>query len=145
MTSGVSMHAMTRNVPPHPPQCSMSMRTQNALESARFLPDQDRRLISASDEARVFFQPIVGIDDAAGLVDTAPNSLKQRIAFVHRDVRTHEEGPGRPTMTVHKFLDDRFVGGFGREKIVRDRASGWWNAGAPGGRNSAVRCLCLRA
>ena len=26
MTSGVSMHAMTRNVPPHTPQCSMSMR-----------------------------------------------------------------------------------------------------------------------
>ena len=25
MTSGVSMHAMTRNVPPHTPQCSMSM------------------------------------------------------------------------------------------------------------------------
>ena len=26
MTTGVSMHAMTRNVPPHTPQCSMSMR-----------------------------------------------------------------------------------------------------------------------
>ncbi len=94
--------------------------TEDAFKSARFLPDQDGRLISASDEARVFFQPIVGIDDAADLVDTVPISLKRRIAFVHRDVRTHEEGPGRPRTTVHKFLDDRFVGGFGREKIVRD-------------------------
>ena len=25
MSSGVSMHAMTRSVPPHTPQCSMSM------------------------------------------------------------------------------------------------------------------------
>lgn len=94
--------------------------TEDAFKSARFLPDQDGRLISASDEARVFFQPVVGTDDAADLVDTVPNSLKQRIAFVHRDVRTHEEGPGRPRTAVHKFLDDRFVGGFGREKIVRD-------------------------
>ena len=94
--------------------------TEDALKSARFLPDQDGRLISASDEARVFFQPVIGIDDAADLVDTVPTSLKQRIAFVHRDVRTHEEGPQRRRTRVHKFLDDRFAGGFGREKIVRD-------------------------
>ena len=94
--------------------------TEDALKSARFLPDQDGRLISASDEARVFFQPVIGIDDAADLVDTVPNSLKQRIAFIHRDVRTHEEGSQRPRTAVHKFLDGRFAGGFGREKIVRD-------------------------
>ena len=95
--------------------------TEDALKYAKFLPDQDGRLISASDEARVFFQPVVGIDDAADLVDTVPNSLKQRIAFVHRDVRTHEEGSAQRRRTaVHKFLDDRFAGGFGREKIVRD-------------------------
>ena len=93
---------------------------EDALKSARFLPDQDGRLISASDDVRVFFHPVVGIDDAADLVDTVPNSLKQRIAFVHRDVRTHEEGSRRPRTAVHKFLDDRFVGGFGREKIVRE-------------------------
>ena len=92
--------------------------TEDALKSARFLPDQDGRLISVSDEARVFFQPVIGIHDAADLVDTVPHSLKQRIAFIHRDVRTHDEG-GRRT-AVHKFLDDRFAGGFGREKIVRD-------------------------
>ena len=94
--------------------------TEDVLESARFLPDQDGRLISASDEARVFFQPVIGVDDAAALVDTVPNSLKPRIAFVHRDVRTHEEGSQRARTAVHKFLDDRFAGGFGREKIVRD-------------------------
>ena len=98
--------------------------TEDALKSARFLPDQDERLISASDQARVFFQPVVGIDDAADLVDTVPNSMKQRIEFVHRDVRTHEEGSQRRRTTVHKFLDDRFAGGFGREKIVRDVVSG---------------------
>ena len=97
-----------------------STHTGDALRSTRFLPDQDERLICASDEARVFFQPVVGSDDAAELVDTVPNSLKQRIAFIHRDVRTHEEGSQRPRTDVHKFLDDRFAGGFGRERIVRE-------------------------
>ena len=94
--------------------------TEDALKSTRFLPDQDGRLVSASGEVRVFFRPVIGIDDAADLMDTVPNSLKDRIAFIHRDVRTHEEGPQRRRTDVHKFLDDRFAGGFGREKIVRD-------------------------
>ena len=93
---------------------------EDALKSAKFLPDQDGRLIGASDEARVFFQPVIGIDDAADLVDTVPNLLKQRIAFMHRDVRTHEEGSQRRRTTTHSFLNDRFAGGFGKEKIVRE-------------------------
>ena len=85
--------------------------TEDALKSARFLPDQDGRLISVSDEARVFFQPVIGIHDAADLVDTVPHSLKQRIAFIHRDVRTHDEGAeGRPYTSSST---DRFAGGFG--------------------------------
>ncbi len=91
----------------------------DALTSAKFLPDQDERLISADDAVRVFFQPIVGIDDAAELVDTVPDSLKERIAFIHGEVRTHEEGTRRST-EVHKFLDGRFARGFRREEIVRD-------------------------
>ena len=92
----------------------------DVLARSRFLPDQDGRLISASDDVRVFFQPLRGIDDAAELVDTVPGSLKGRIAFLHRDVRTHEEGSQRRRMPVHRFLDDRFAGGFVREEIVRD-------------------------
>lgn len=93
---------------------------EDALATAKFLPDQDGRLVSASDAARIFFQPVVGIDDAAELVDTVPDSLKTRIAFIHRDVLTHGEGPQRRRTPVHKFLDGRFARGFGREEIVRD-------------------------
>ena len=91
------------------------------LAAARFLPDQDGRLISADDPARVFFQPVVGIDDAAELVDTVPDSLEsERIAFIHGDVRTHEEGARRRSTETQKFLDGRFARGFRREEIVRD-------------------------
>lgn len=93
---------------------------EDVLATAEFLPDQDGRLRSASDSVRVFFRPVVGLDDAAELVDTVPDSLKNRIAFIHRDVLTHDDGPQRRRTAVHKFLDDRFATGFGREEIVRD-------------------------
>ena len=93
---------------------------EDALVSARFLPDQYGSLISADDPARVFFQPVAGIDDAAELVDTVPGSLEERIAFIHGDVRTHEEGSRRRSTEVHRFLKDRFARGFRREEIVRD-------------------------
>lgn len=94
-------------------------RAADPLASIRFLPGEDGRLVSAADEVRVFFQPVRGVDDEA-LVDTVPESLKGRIAFLHGDVRTHEEGSQRRRTPVHKFLDDRFAGGFLREEIVRD-------------------------
>ena len=94
--------------------------SEDVLKSARFLPDNAGRLISASNEVRVFFQPVLGIDDAADLAETVPDSLMQRIAFIHRDIRTHEVGAQRRRTALHRFLDDRFAGGFGREKIVRD-------------------------
>ena len=104
-----------------PPRARAEPRpaTVDALASSRFLPDRDGRLISASDDVRVFFKPMRGFDDAAELVDTVPGSLKDRIAFLHPDIRTHEEGSRRRT-PVHKFLDDRFAVGFVREEIVRD-------------------------
>ena len=34
MSSGVSMHAMTRNVPPHTPQCSAAIRAVERREDA---------------------------------------------------------------------------------------------------------------
>ena len=94
--------------------------TEDALKTTRFLPDQDGRLISASDESRVFFQPVRGIDDVADLVEMVPNSLKRCIAFIHGDVRTHEEGSKRRRTAVHKFLDGRFAGRFERAEIIRD-------------------------
>ena len=93
----------------------------DALASASFLPVQDGRLISADGPARVFFQPVRGIDEEADLVDTVPDSLTQRIAFVHDDVvLTHEEGSRRRSTEVHKFLDGRFARGFRREEILRE-------------------------
>ena len=94
---------------------------EDPLASASFLPVQDGRLISADGPARVFFQPVRGIDDEAELVDTVPDSLTQRIAFVHGDVvLTHEEGSRRRSTEVHKFLDGRFARGFRREEIIRE-------------------------
>ena len=93
---------------------------EDALASAKFLPDQDGRLVSADGPARVFFQPVIGMDDAAELVETVPHSLKHRIAFIHGDVRTHEEGSRRRSTEVHKFLEGRFARGFRRDEILRD-------------------------
>ena len=93
---------------------------EDALVSARFLPDQDGNLISADGPARVFFQPVVGIDDAAGLIDTVPNSLKEQIAFIHGDVQMREEESRRRSTEVHSFLNNRFARGFRREEIVRE-------------------------
>ena len=93
----------------------------DALASACFLPVQDGRLISAEGPARVFFQPVRGIDDEAELVGTVPDSLTQRIAFIHGDVvLAHEEGSRRRSTEVHKFLDGRFARGFRREEIIRE-------------------------
>lgn len=91
------------------------------LAVAKFLPTQDGRLLSASDDnsARVFFQPRRGVDDAAEFVGRVPASLQDRIAFLHDGVRTHE-GPQRQNTDVQKFLDGRFVQGFRREDLLRE-------------------------
>ena len=39
------------------------------LAATKFLPTQDGRLLSASDSAKLFFQPVRGVDDAADLVE----------------------------------------------------------------------------
>ena len=91
------------------------------LATARFLPTQDRHLLSASDPAKLFFQPVRGVDDAAELVGEVPGTLQQRVAFLHRDVQTQEQGgPRRRNTTVQKFLDGRFARRFRREEILRD-------------------------
>ena len=91
------------------------------LSNAKFLPTQDGRLLCASHDnaARVFFQPRRGVDDAAEFVGRVPDSLRDRIAFLHDGVKTHE-GPQRHNTEVQKFLDGRFVQGFRREDLLRE-------------------------
>ena len=89
------------------------------LPGAAFLPTEDGRLLAASDAVRMFFQPRQGADDAADFVASVPASLKERIAFLHHDVQTHE-GPQRRRTAVQKFLDGRFVQSFRREDLLRE-------------------------
>ena len=53
------------------------------------------------------------------VVGRIPDSLQDRIAFLHRDVRTHE-GPQQRNTEVQKFLDGRFAQNFRREDLLRD-------------------------
>lgn len=87
------------------------------LAEAKFLPTQDGRLLRASDSVSLFFAPRRGIDDAADLVDTVPDALKPRIAFLHQQIRTYEGRPPRNT-EIQKFLSGRFVQGFRREDLL---------------------------
>lgn len=89
------------------------------LAGAGFLPTEDGRLLAASDAVRMFFQPRQGADDAADFVGSVPASIKERIAFLHHDVQTHE-GPQRRRTAVQKFLDGRFVQSFRREDLLRE-------------------------
>lgn len=89
------------------------------LETVRFLPTQDGRILSPSDTAKLFFQPVRGADDAAEFVGDVPASLEERVAFLHPDVET-QEGHQRRNTAVQKFLDERFARGFRREDLLRD-------------------------
>ena len=99
----------------------------DALAGARFLPTSDGLLRAASDDfeedtrsvrVRIFFQPRRGADDAADFVGSVPDALKDRMAFLHRDVETHE-GPQRRRTAIQKFLDGRFVQSFRRADLLR--------------------------
>ena len=89
------------------------------LASAKFIPDQDNRLHSASDSTKLFFQPIRGVDDAADLVEKIPQFLRNRVAFLHGSVETRH-GPQSQNTPVQKFLEGRFVQAFRREELIRD-------------------------
>ncbi len=90
----------------------------DSLAKARFLPTENGQLRSASDAVRIFFQPRRS-DAAADFVGSVPVSLRQRIAFLHRGVKTHE-GPQRRRTEVQKFLDGRLVQSFRREDLLRE-------------------------
>ena len=91
------------------------------LAVARFLPTQDGRLLSASDSTKLFFPPMRGVEDVAEFAEEVPDTVKSLIAFLHRDIRTREEGPqGRNTkVKVQKFLYRRFARTFEREELLR--------------------------
>lgn len=88
------------------------------LAECEFLPTQDGRLLSASGSATIFFQPVQGYDDAAGLVGDVPKILEDRVAFLHTSVTTRDSVEGENT-AVQKFLDGRFVRGFSKEDLLR--------------------------
>ena len=92
--------------------------TSDPLADARFLPDQNDRLISASDPTRLFFQPVRDVDDAADFVEDVPDSLSEHIAFLHRSIQTQQGPQGRNT-PVQKFLEGRFARGFRKEELLR--------------------------
>ncbi len=89
------------------------------LVDTKFLPTQDGRLISASDSAKLFFQPVRGVDSAADLVGDVPDSVKHLVAFLHQNVRIREEGPQGRYTAVQEFLSGRFVRTFEREELLR--------------------------
>lgn len=89
------------------------------LVDGHFLPTGDGRLIAASDSTKLFFKPVRGIDEVAELVADVPEALRERIAFLHPDVRTHEGQPRRNT-DVQRFLDGRFARIPRREELLRD-------------------------
>ena len=87
------------------------------LADAHFLPTSDVRLVAASDSTKLFFQPVQGIDDVADLVEDVPEALRERVAFLHPDVQTHEEGRNTE---VQEFLAGRFALSPRREDILRN-------------------------
>ena len=89
------------------------------LLDARFLPTQDGRILNASDPIKLFFQPVRGIDDVAELVEAVPESVSDRVAFLHHDIRTREKNPQGRNTPIQEFLNRRFVQTFEREELLR--------------------------
>lgn len=89
------------------------------LAVTRFLPTQDGRLLSASDSTKLFFPPMRGVEDVTEFAEEVPDTVKPLIAFLHRDIRTREEGPQGRNTKVQKFLDRRFTRTFEREELIR--------------------------
>ena len=104
-----------------PPELRSEPKQADAdpLLQAPFLPTDDGRLLSGSDDTRIFFRPRRDADDAAGFVGSIPDTLRDRIAFLHPEVKTLEGRPQRNT-EVQKFLDGRFVQSFRREDLLRN-------------------------
>ena len=117
----------------------VSGSSSDKLANAKFLPDQDERLISATDPAKLFFMPVRGVDDAAGLAESVPECLKQSVAFLHSDIRIHE-GRERKNTKVQQFLVGRFVQEFRRDELLKIVRNALPSLPAPHGGNAAKMC-----
>lgn len=107
------------------------------LANAKFLPDQDERLISATDPAKLFFMPVRGVDDTAGFAESVPECLKQSIAFLHSNIQIHE---GRKNTKVQQFLAGRFVQEFRRDELLKIVRNALPSLPASHGSNDAKMC-----
>lgn len=90
----------------------------DSLADSRFLPAEDGRLLAATDDARLFFRPRRGADDAADFAGSVPESLQHVVAFLHEGVKTLE-GQRQRNTPVQKFLDGRFVHRFRRVELLQ--------------------------
>ena len=92
------------------------------LKECVFLPASDKRLLHASGQVKLFFQPVQGIDDATEFVDDIPPSLKDHIAFLDPAIQVMEqkEDGTRRNTEVREFLDGRFVKSFRREDVIKE-------------------------
>lgn len=110
------------------------------LVSARFLPTGDERLIAVADSTELFFLPTQGVDDDIADLEDVPEALRERIAFLHAEVQTHEGQPRRNT-DVQKFLDSRFASLPRREQILKHVViPALPSLPAPHGSPAAFRC-----
>lgn len=109
------------------------------LANAKFLPDQDERLISATDPAKLFFMPVRGVDDTVGFAENIPECLKQSVAFLHSDIRIHE-GRERKNTKVQQFLAGRFVQEFRRDELLKIVRNALPSLPASHGGNDAKMC-----
>ncbi|MDE0553442.1 MAG: hypothetical protein OXI24_04455, partial [Candidatus Poribacteria bacterium] len=100
-----------------PSELKSEPRKDDPLSNARILPDQDGCLHSASDDIKLFFQPVQGVDETPEFVEQIPQSIKCRVAFLHPDVNTQQKGH---KTSVQKFLDGRFVRSFLRLDLIRE-------------------------
>lgn len=109
------------------------------LANAKFLPDQDERLICATDPTELFFMPVRGVDDTAGFAESVPECLKQNVAFLHSNIQIHE-GQERKNTKVQRFLVGRFVKEFRREELMKIVRNTIPSLPAPHGGNDAKEC-----
>ena len=92
MSAGISMHAMTRNVPPHTPQCSMSMwktRLSRCIQRMGAWTRTDDR-VDEDLEMMLGYFPVLRerLCQAAGTRQTPhsgnPDVLRQRVGAATR-------------------------------------------------------------
>ena len=113
------------------------------LKECVFLPASDKRLLNASDQVKLFFQPVQGIDDAAEFVSDIPPSLREHITFLNPTIQVleQEEDGTRRNTEVREFLDGRFVKNFRREDVIKEVLNALPELPVPFDSEDAQHCL----